>query len=155
MKQSLPYQEQLNRVKRLKEDLERFSAATDGNFENAVDAFTSFFIQCYHLRDWLTESRYLRRDIDAFINKSNSLSLCRDLANKQKHKQIALYEPRHSFTEHKGHKASIPVVAYYDPSRKGQRFGLDMEEFETIVDVIDLAEKCVEEWERFLYVYSI
>lgn len=155
MKQNLPYQEQLDRIKRLREDLERFSIATDDNFENAVDAFTSFFIQCYHLRDWLAESRYLRRDIDAFINQSNSLALCRDLANKQKHKQIALYEPRHSLAERKGRGVSIPVVSYYDPSRKTQRFGLDMEEFETMIDVIDLAEKCVEEWERFLYVYSI
>jgi hypothetical protein len=155
MKYVFPYQEQLDRIKRLEEDIKRFSTASDDNFENAVDAFTSFFIQCYHLRDWLAESRYSRRDIDIFISDSFSLSLCRDMANKQKHKNIDKYEPQNHLVEHKHGNISAPIINYYDPVRKENRFGVDVEEFGTLIDVLDLAEKCISEWERFLYIYSI
>ncbi|MFA5368645.1 MAG: hypothetical protein WC303_01395 [Candidatus Paceibacterota bacterium] len=155
MKNLLPYQEQLDRIKRLREDLERFSIATDDNFKNAVDAFTSFFIQCYHLRDWLIQSRYGARDINIFISKSIWLSLCKDMANKQKHKEINQYESQNHFIEHKTFGIVTSIVNYYDPTKKENRFGLDVEEFGTLIDVIDLTEKCIKEWERFLYIYSI
>jgi hypothetical protein len=57
-----------------------------------------------------------------------------------------------------GHKIgniSTPIIQYYDPFRSEQRFGIDVQEFDTLVDVIDLSEKCIEEWERFLHIYSI
>ena len=153
-----PYQEQLDRIKRLEADISRFSVSSDNNYEKAIDAFTSFFIQCYHLRDWLAESRFSRRDIDIFISESFSLSLCRDMANKQKHKTIDKYEPQNHLVEHKIHNDSnivTSIVRYYDPFRKENRFGIDVQEFGTLIDVIDLAEKCVDEWERFLYIYSM
>ncbi|MFA5086870.1 MAG: hypothetical protein WC470_01040 [Candidatus Paceibacterota bacterium] len=155
MKNILPYQEQLDRVKRLKEDIGRFSTATDENFKSAVDAFTSFFIQCYHLRDWLIQSRYGSRDINIFISKSVSLTLCRDLANMQKHTKIDLYESQYHFVNHKFLDISTPITVYSDPARKENRFGIDIKEFGTLVDVIDLAGECVEEWEKFLYIHSI
>lgn len=155
MKYIFPYQEQLDRIKRLEEDLQRFKVANDDNFETAIDAFTSFFIQCYHLRDWLAESRYSRRDIDIFVSESFSLSLCRDMANKQKHKTIDKYEPQNHLVEHKYKNTSSPIVVYYDPERKESRFGVDVEEFGTLIDVLDLADKCISEWERFLYIFSI
>jgi hypothetical protein len=152
-----PYEEQLDRIKRLEEDIERFSVATDDNFEKAIDAFTSFFIQCYHLRDWLVESRYSRRDIDVFISSSFALSLCRDMANKQKHKTIDKYEPQNHLMEHKidGSNILTCIICYYDPFRKENRYGIDVQEIDTLVDVVDLAEKCVDEWQRFLYLWSI
>jgi hypothetical protein len=155
MKYTFPYQAQLDRINRLEEDLQRFSVATDDNFHNAIDAFTSFFIQCYHLRDWLVESRYGRRDIDIFISQSAYLSLCRDMANKQKHKNIDKYEPQNHVIEHKDFGISTPIFRYYDPFRKENRFGIDVEEFGTLIDAIDLAKRCIEEWQRFLYIYSI
>ncbi|MFA6252427.1 MAG: hypothetical protein WCX74_03435 [Candidatus Paceibacterota bacterium] len=155
MKIALPYKEQLDRIKRLKDDLKRFSVATDENVETAIDAFTSFFIQCYHLRDWLIDSRYGRIDIDIFVSKSSSLSLCRDMANTQKHKRIDKYEPQNHLIGHKIGNISTPIIQYYDPFRSEQRFGIDVQEFDTLVDVIDLSEKCIEEWERFLHIYSI
>jgi hypothetical protein len=153
MKNFLPYQEQLNRIKRLEQDIKRFSVATEDNFESAIDAFTSFFIQCYHLKDWLIESRYNRRDVNLFIDNSVPLSLCRDIANKQKHKKIDQYEPKNHLSEKRGVSGSI--TKYFDPFRKENRFGIDVQEFGTLIDVIDLAEKCLEEWENFLYIYSI
>lgn len=150
-----PYQEQLDRINRLNEDLQRFSKAGDDNFETALDAFASFFIQCYHLRDWLAKSRYDRRDVDNFVSKSPWLSLCRDLANKQKHGDIDRYEPQNHLVEHRVGAVETPIIKYYDPNRKSERYGVDVEEFGTMIDVIDLADKCVKEWNKFLYIYSI
>ncbi|MFZ3054549.1 MAG: hypothetical protein WA091_01005 [Minisyncoccales bacterium] len=150
-----PYQEQLDRIKRLKEEIDRFSVASDENFKSAVDAFTSFFIQCYHLRDWLAESRYSRRDIDIFVSESPWLSLCKDLANKQKHKNIDKYEPQNHLVEHSILGLKTPIISYYDPTKDQKRFGVDVEEFGTLIDVIELSERCIEEWQRFLYIYSI
>jgi hypothetical protein len=151
---SLPYKEQLDRIKRLKEDIKRFSIPTDDNFKDAVDAFTSFFIQCYHLRDWLFESYYKKRDVDIFISNSVYLSLCRDMANKQKHREINKYNPHNHLVEHDINGISTSIIPYYDPFKKESRFGIDVREFGTLLDVIELAEKCVEEWERFVYIYT-
>jgi hypothetical protein len=155
MKYVFPYQEQLDRIKRMAEDIKRFSVATDDNLESAIDAFTSFFIQCYHLRDWLFESRYSKRDIDIFINESFALSLCKDMANRQKHRSIDKYEPFHHLIEHRYGNISSPIVKYYDLVRKENRFGIDVEELGILMDVIDLSGKCIDEWERFLYIFSI
>lgn len=148
---SLPYREQMDRIRRLKTDIERFSVSTDDNFKDAIDAFTSFFIQCYHLRDWLLESHYRRRELDEFISNSPSLSLCRDIANKQKHKEINRYVPQNHLLEHHVHGMSTYIISYYDPFKNEKRFGVDVREFGTLIDVIDLADKCIEEWERYLY----
>lgn len=155
MKDELPYKEQLNRIKRLREDIKRFSIAKDDNFASAVDAFTSFFIQCYHLKDWLIQSYYKRRDVEMFISNSICLSLCRDMANTQKHNEINRYEPQNHFISHNTSGILTPITKYYDPFRKESRFGIDVREFGTLIDVIDLAEKSIEEWERFLHIYTV
>lgn len=155
MNNLLPYQEQLDRIKRLKEDIDKFSIATDDNFEKAIDAFTSFFIQCYHLRDWLVQSRYMKRDVDNFISQDIWLSLCRDLANTQKHREINQYEAKNHFVYHKINGMTTSIISYHDPFKKQERYGLDVQEFGTLIDVVDLAEKCIKQWEKFLYIYSI
>jgi len=63
LKYKSPYEEQLNRVRRLRSGIKQFETATNDNFEDAIDAFTSFFIQCYHLRDWLNKSGYSKIQI--------------------------------------------------------------------------------------------
>ncbi len=151
----LPYKEQLERVKRIQEDIKRFSVSRNENFKDAIDAFTSFFIQCYHLRDWLAESHYRKRDIDVFIANSMPLSLCRDIANKQKHKAISKYRPVNNLIEHEVHGITTSIISYYDPILEQSRFGIDVREFGTLIDVIELSEKCVQEWERFLYIYTV
>lgn len=87
MKYSFPWQEQFNRIKRLRNSLKNYENSADSNFEDGVDAFTSFFIQCYHLSDWLVKSGQNKDLVWEFIKKSQWLSLCRNLANTQKHQK--------------------------------------------------------------------
>ena len=150
MKYKSPYQEQLGRVKRLRKDIERFSVATDENFETALDAFTSFFIQCYHMRDWLIKSGFGKIAVDHFIERSTWLSLCRDLANKQKHQKIDRYKPQNDFLDH-GVGISTPISRHFDYFiHKEPRFGIDVWEFGMPIDVMEVADKCVNGWEDFL-----
>jgi hypothetical protein len=48
--------------------------------EEAIDEVLAFFLLCYHLRDSLIRSgRSQAIDLDAFIDSSGALALCRDL----------------------------------------------------------------------------
>lgn len=150
MKYKKPYQEQFNRVKRLRNSIEQFAAATDDNFENAIDAFTSFFIQCYHLRDWLIKSSFDQLSVDNFIARNTWLSLCRDLANKQKHQKIDRYKPQNDFVDF-GLGISTPISRHYDYFiHKEPRFGIDVWGFGMPIDVMEVADKCVSEWEKLI-----
>jgi hypothetical protein len=148
MKYESPYQEQYNRVFRLKKELERYAIASSENFEIALDKFTSFFIQCYHLRDWIINSGYSKRKIDKFIEANTYLSICKDLANRQKHQKITRYKPV-NFVDF-GFGITTPITRYYDYVRKQERFGIDIWEFKTPIDVIKFAEGCLSSWDDIL-----
>jgi len=53
----------------------------------AGDATKSFFMECYHLKDWLKKDSRIKcsKDVEDFINKSHALSLAADLCNSLKH----------------------------------------------------------------------
>ncbi|MEK7540880.1 MAG: hypothetical protein AAB529_01415 [Patescibacteria group bacterium] len=148
MKYKFPYQEQYNRISRLRDELNLYTVATDKNFEIALDKFTSFFIQCYHLRDWIINSGYLKSKVDKFVRSNTYLSLCRDLANNQKHQKITKYVPA-NFVDF-GIGISTPISRYYDYIKKQARFGIDVWEFKAPVDVIEVADRCLKSWQDFL-----
>ncbi len=88
--------------------------------------------------------------VDGFIQRSTWLSLCRDLANKQKHQKIDRYTPQNDFVDF-GVGVSTPITRHYDYFiHKGPRFGIDVWGFGMPVDVIEVVEKCVDEWKKFL-----
>ena len=77
-------EEQWERVKRYFERFERLTRTGrihDTNSENYVDDIYSFFIHCYHLKDWIEKdpSSPLRSDVNDFGKKSKSFQICRDL----------------------------------------------------------------------------
>jgi len=151
MKYKKPYQEQWNRVRRLRKSIDQFANATDENFEDAVDSFTSFFIQCYHLRDWLIKSGFSQVSVDNHIKKHTWLSLCRDLANTQKHQEIDRYKPDNDFVKDQFFGVSTPITRHYDYFiYKGPRFGINVWGLGMPVDVVEVADKCIEEWDTFL-----
>jgi hypothetical protein len=53
----------------------------------AGDAAKTFFIECYHLKDWLKKDLRIKRpqDVEDFITNSPALSLAADLCNSLKH----------------------------------------------------------------------
>lgn len=53
----------------------------------AADAARSFFMDCYHLKDWLKKDPRIQnpQDVEAAVSKGPSLSLVADLCNSLKH----------------------------------------------------------------------
>lgn len=53
----------------------------------ARDAAMLFFMECYHLKDWLKKDSRIKRanDVEDFVSKSQALSLAADLCNSLKH----------------------------------------------------------------------
>lgn len=147
-KYDVPFLEQLNRILRLRKSLDKFSFATNDNFETAVDAFTSFFIQCYHLSDWLFQSGFNKNSVYQFIDNNKWLSLCKDMANNQKHQKITHYKPKNSFV---GNPFGIttPISRYYVGNNKSE-FGINVWEFGMPVNVQHVADKCIESWYQFI-----
>ena len=52
-----------------------------------ADAARTFFLQCYHLKDWLKKDPRIKRprDVEDFITKNAALSLAADFCNSLKH----------------------------------------------------------------------
>lgn len=154
----LPHEEQFARVVRLNKGLQKYSSATDENFEEAIDAFTSFFIQCYHLVDWLKGSGYTKEVIFDFIKKSPYLSLCHDLANGQKHQKAHNHSKKDGdckfcdmgMFEDLG--ITTPIVRQCNYFNGGKHeFCILATDFAPFpLGVLDLTDKCIEEWSRFL-----
>ncbi len=79
---------QFNRVKRWHSRLIEASKGRHSKWDLEDFAFT-FFQNCYHLRDWIGKtSSCPQKEIEKLMKDSNSLRLCRDIANGTKHESI-------------------------------------------------------------------
>ncbi len=67
----------------------------------AADAAESFFIECYHLKDWLKKDFRIKnpKDVERAISNSPSLSIAADLCNSFKHAWQATSSIRKSTRE--------------------------------------------------------
>jgi len=149
VKYETPYIEQWNRIIRLRKALNSYEIATSDNFEDALDSFTSFIIQCYHLRDWLIKSGYDQKQIDDQIQNNTYLSLCRDLANTQKHQEIDRYKPRNSFVEN-DFGITTPISMAYNPLKRRSFFCVRVWEFGMPIDIIVVADGCLKAWKGII-----
>lgn len=153
MKYAKPFEEQLARIIRLNDGLSVYAVATNENFEDGVDAFTSFFIQCYHLADWLIKSGYSKNIVYSFIAKSSWLSLCKDLANTQKHQE----RRGDTFIDFGDFSfgVSTPITRHVDHFNGGQtKFCIDAAQFGPLpLNAMEVANKCIVEWRLFLEIH--
>lgn len=117
------------------------------------DEVVSFFIYCYHIRDWILHLSKLpvsSKQIDDFINQHEELKICADFSNGEKHCHLKRstrtgHQPHLGYREYK--------VTHYTPesgisSRRKATYKIlsGTKSF----DVLELAERCVELWEEFI-----
>lgn len=157
IKYARPYQEQLARIERLYDELHKYNEATNENFEKGIDAFTSFFIQCYHLADWLKKSGYSENIVYGYIKKSPYLSLCHELANAQKHGKPHTHNKKKDskfcdFGAYDMFGITTPISRHIDHIGDGRtKFCIHAADFGPFpLDVMELAHQCVKEWQNFL-----
>lgn len=84
------WEEQWKRVNRYLDRVETiYSGRTQGGTEDVRDDLYAFFQNAHHLKDWLTNDPSVtslpKRDIEAFISRTECLRICADLSNGTKH----------------------------------------------------------------------
>lgn len=100
-------------------------------------AFT-FFQNCYYLREWIEKtSNIASSELDSLFSRSRELQVCRDLCNGTKHLTIS----KPSVDAH------FSIAREYDPS-SAHKYRL-LVIADDVYDVLELAHKCIQEWERF------
>ncbi len=137
----------------------RFDAINGGLEHNKPSDFLeddmwAFFINCYHLKDWLKNdvaSGVSAKDVEDYVNKSPNLSLCGDLANGSKHAVLkkAKVDPNTKLknklvqvTLHAGLGAQNP------PTQIAVKYTL--EAGGVTYDAFGLGTACMKEWAAFL-----
>jgi len=142
-------EEQWERVKRYFERFERLSRTGrihDTNSENYVDDIYSFFIHCYHLKDWIQydDSSSLKNAVVDFGRDSVSFQICRDLCLGAKHLHVG--DPKSNLKDKKLGRKHF----YYDVSSNVIRVTIFVETDAGEKEVLPIAEKCMSEWKEFL-----
>jgi hypothetical protein len=145
------FEEQSERVKRW---YERFGEIDQGKPHEAhseyyQDEVYAFFLNCYHLRDWIEHDPIVpelaKNKVKDFIEHSDCLRICRDICIAAKHVEIR--KPLSGTRpESRGLKFHLRLgggqptlaVKYSVMTGKG------------LMDAFELATKCIQEWDEFI-----
>lgn len=149
--------EQLERTKRyLKRMNEIYSGifSSSGHDKEAYDDdVVSFFIHCYHVRDWIIHLNKLgitARQVDSYIDSHRALRICADLANGSKHCNLTRSmrgdsqphiagKERHTSTWLTGSGGGEVMKCKYTVLSDAESF-----------DALELATECVLLWESYV-----
>jgi len=141
--------DQLHRVSRWYERFREIDSGTQkgASFEGQFDDVLAFFMNSYHLKDWIKNDisdTNLNQIVEKYINDNDCLKLCADICNGAKHLDLT-----HSrFGGDTSMRTEIhldlsqenpPVIRkWYIKSHTGQEF-----------DAFDIATQCVKKWVDF------
>lgn len=146
------YLEQFRRLERWNKILNeiRVSNSPDEMADYQVDCIYSFFMNCYHLTDWLknTEPKQIDENkIYDFINKNRELKICHDVCNGSKHLNLKRPKCGGMLTLHREYDPFHEIIKSDKPLHNSNYVLIaDGEKF----DVFDLANRCLELWQKFL-----
>ena len=148
--------EQLERAKRFLNRIRQLYAGEGTPYEenkNHDDDVISFFIHCYHVKDWIINSNKIgisRKEVENYINDNEALRICADLCNGEKHFKLQ----RNSRTGKQPHLASRNYSNLFFTPESGQRPRIKgsykILSKDSFYDALKLAETCVELWDAFI-----
>jgi len=146
------YRIQYDRMKRW---YDRFAAIDQGRphdtpSENYLDEIYAFFLNCYHLKDWLkndsTLAVHIQQSVEPYINSSRVLMLCADICNSLKHLRLT--------GSRSGENPAFGRKQFAVDLGTGVTTSISLKyEVVTDIDAVDafsLATDCVAAWEAFL-----
>lgn len=113
-----------------------------------VDDIYAFFINCYHLKDWIANdpSSPFREAVKDFGRDSPNFQICRDLCIGAKH--LAVNDPSSSLPEKKLGRKHWDFTPGQGKSLIKLRIFVGTAPAEK--DAFEIAENCMKEWEAFL-----
>ena len=148
------YSEQWNRVRRW---YHRFSELSEGKLHDSPSDFYqdevyAFFLNCYHLKDWIMNDPTVSShsdNVENFITNDPDLSLCADICNGIKHLDLSKSKrkTRSNQNPHFG-KRFFRVGVGTQPTTIAVEYTIDTKS--GTIDAFDLATRCIEAWEIFL-----
>ena len=149
------YNYQIARLERMYNFVTSDKKFKDLDMPLQIDIILSFFMHCYHLKDWLIESGIDKKTVSDFIHNTYELQVCRNLTNSTKHLELdpKKRSPPQIFDWKKVHLPS-PISRTYDPFAKI----LGEEETKYLVISVDGKEinckdfmkRCMQKWYEFL-----
>ncbi|ENP8453016.1 hypothetical protein [Vibrio parahaemolyticus] len=111
------------------------------------DDVISFFIHCFHVKDWAINAGINKNKVEEYINSHQALMICADFANGSKHckitKNVRTGEQPYvggceRFTSRLGDEIPIMQCSYRIVCKS------------EVIDALVLAKKCVELWRLLL-----
>ena len=143
------YREQFDRVQRWYSRFETINNGTEhrDSTDNFQDEVYAFFLNCYHLKDWIRNDPTVgstKDKVEQFIDGNDELKLCGDICNGNKH--LNLKKPRSG----------------QDPKFGRKDYALELGEQQMIavkytidttsgpLDAFELATKCLDAWRNFI-----
>jgi hypothetical protein len=120
---------------------------TGASFEGQYDDMLAFFMNCYHLKDWIKNDisdTSLNAAVEDYINQNACLKLCADICNGAKHLNLT-----HSRF---GEGTSIRTEVHLDESLENPpviRKWYITSDSGQIFDSFDIATQCVQKWVEF------
>lgn len=149
--------EQFERAKRYLARMENiyagiFSGAGHDR-ESYDDDVISFFIHCYHVRDWIVHLNKVgvtARQVDSYIDSHQALKICADLANGSKHCKLT----RSLRSDHQPHIAGKErhTTTWLAGNGGGEVMKCKYKILSStvFVDALELARECIQLWELYM-----
>jgi hypothetical protein len=131
------WRDQLERTRRWNHRLQQCRLQFLSDPQTALDYAYAFFMNCYHVKDWLKAAG--QPNVEEFVRSSLTLSVCGDLCNGMKHFDLDRarvdnnWRGRAREYNPSGPPTPIPFLLVGGG----------------VHNVFDLANTCVREWERF------
>jgi hypothetical protein len=120
------------------------------------DCLYNFSVSVYHVRDWLIEnpsSTYAKADVEAHIQASTHLLVCRDLYSASKHRNIRRYKPNTSSVTTSAAASpvtSFDVTTYITSAQRKPGFRVKAITVDrTRLEVLALGREAIAAWEAF------
>lgn len=152
------WREQWGRVRRYRDRLRHLASGKPSpvNREEELDDTYSFFLHCYHLKDWLASDDTFaksRAEIEDFVSRTPALELCGDVANSVKHSELS--KPPRSGAPPGGLHANFKMELSESPGMIGGEGPFDraivyIEHKGAWIPVVKIADKAYNAWQDFI-----
>ena len=124
--------------------------------DNYEDDVYNFFVNCYHLKDWIKNDKAVaepvQNAVESYIDLNRALTICGDICNARKH-----------LLGKRKRKSGSPPYEHPDFGKKQFAVGITIGADTTIsllhwevntdsgpIDAFQLAAECVAAWDQFL-----
>lgn len=115
------------------------------------DDLISFFIHCYHIKDWVVQSGEIEKRVaEEFINTQKALKICADICNGSKHFKVI--RSLRSGAQPKLAYKKLSYSTWLTGSGGGEvlQVGFVVSSNGLEIDALELAENCMDTWCAFL-----